>query len=66
MVARGELDLLSRDQDRAVAQLAGKTAMAFDEVILFMPDPMQSGPVAFDRALVQGLLEKLETPDTEA
>lgn len=60
MVARGELDLLSRDQDRAIAKLAGEKAMAFDDVILFMPDPDQPAPVAFDPALIMDLVAKLE------
>ncbi len=66
MVARGELDLLTRDQDRAVAQQASKASVAFDDVILFMPDPMQPGPVAFDRTLVLDLLDKLAGPETDA
>lgn len=61
MVARGELDLLSRDQDRAIAKMAGDEAMAFDDVILFMPDPHQPAPVAFDPALILDLVKKLET-----
>lgn len=60
MVARGELDLLSRDQDQAIAKLAAEKAMAFDEVILFMPDPQQAGPVAFDAKLILDLLANLE------
>ncbi len=60
MVARGELDLLSRDQDRATAKLAVDTAMAFDEVILFMPDPQQAGPVAFDPKVILDLVAHLE------
>lgn len=60
MVARGELDLLSRDQDRAIAKMAGDEAMAFDDVILFMPDPHQLAPVAFDPALILDLVKKLE------
>ena len=60
MVARGELDLLSRDQDRAIAKLAGEQAMAFDDVILFMPDPHQLAPVAFDPDLILDLVRKLE------
>lgn len=60
MVARGELDLLSRDQDRAIAKLSGEKAVAFDDVILFMPDPQQPAPVAFDPALILDLVKKLE------
>lgn len=60
MVARGELDLLARDQDRAIAKLAGEKAVAFDDVILFMPDPEQPAPVAIDPALILDLVAKLE------
>lgn len=60
MVARGELDLLSRDQDRAIAKLAADQAIAFDDVILFMPDPDQPVPVAFDPKLILDLVQTLE------
>lgn len=66
MVARGELDLLARDQDRTIAKLAGEKAMAFDDLILFMPDPKQMAPVAFDPALILDLLTKLEVSASEA
>jgi hypothetical protein len=66
IVARGELDLLARDQDRAIAQQAVEKAMAFDDLILFMPDPHQPAPVAFDRDLILDLIGKLEDIGSDA
>jgi hypothetical protein len=40
--------------------------MAFDDLILFMPDPKQTAPVAFDPALILDLLTKLEVKASEA
>lgn len=60
MVARGELDLLSRHADPAMAGLAAKEAMAIDEMIIAMPDPHQAAPVAYDLAPLQDLIARLE------
>lgn len=64
IVARGELDLLAKDP--AAAKRAGEQALAMDDVILFMPDPNQPAPVAFDKALILDLIGKLQTVATEA
>lgn len=63
MVARGELDLLARSADRDVAKLAGEMAVAFDDLILFMPDPGQSRPVAIDRTQILELVARLPAAD---
>jgi hypothetical protein len=39
LAARGELDLLMRDSDPAIAKYASEAAMAFDDVIISLPDP---------------------------
>lgn len=66
MVARGELDLLSRNADPALAKLAVSEATAIDEIILSMPDPNQSGVVEFDRAPILKLIERLGSQDEAA
>lgn len=66
MVARGELDLLSRNADPRLAKLAASEAMALDEIILTMPDPNQTAPVAFDPAPVLKLIQRLEAQDEAA
>ncbi|WP_333814494.1 hypothetical protein [Tabrizicola sp.] len=66
MVARGELDLLARSADPGLAQLALSEAMALDEIILSMPDPAGSGPVAFDPAPILELVKRLERRDEAA
>lgn len=66
MAARGELDLLMHDSDPAIAKYAGEAAMAFDEVIISLPDPGQGGPVEVDPALFNGLVSRLEGIDQEA
>lgn len=60
MVARGQLDQITRSGDPAVKQSATKMALAFDDVILFAPDPGASAPVPFDPALVTSLVETLK------
>ncbi|MDM7931738.1 hypothetical protein [Tabrizicola sp.] len=59
MVARGQLDSLMRSADPTIKQSATKMALAFDDVILFAPDPGASGPVKFDPGLVTSLVETL-------
>lgn len=66
MAARGELDLLMRDSDPAIAKYATEAAMAFDEVIISLPDPGQTAPVEIDPALFQDLVTRLESIDQEA
>ncbi|MBL9049802.1 MAG: hypothetical protein JNK19_06800 [Tabrizicola sp.] len=58
MVARGELDFLARDP--AIAKIAAEQAMAFDDLIISLPDPHQSAPVAVDPALFKALLTRIE------
>jgi hypothetical protein len=59
MVARSQLDVLASSSDPAIKKAASDMAMAFDDVILFAPDPNASAPVPFDPALVAQLLGKL-------
>jgi hypothetical protein len=60
MSARGELDLLLRHEDPAIAELAKEEAMAFDDLILSMPDPHQPAAVEFDVGLIKALIARLE------
>jgi hypothetical protein len=60
MSARGELDLLMRDPDPAIAKLAVEQAMLFDDLILSMPDPHQAAPVELDASLINELISRLE------
>ena len=60
LVARNQLDLLVRGQDAAVAEAAMKMALVFDDIILSMPDPVASAPVAFDRAPLIEAIAALE------
>lgn len=64
--ARGELDLLMRDPDPAIAKYAKEAAMAFDDVIISLPDPNQNAPVQIDPALFKDLVTRLEKIDQEA
>lgn len=66
MAARGELDLLSRSGDPAMAKLAVAEGMAVDEVLISMPDPSQSGPVTFDPTPILDLIGRLEKMDEAA
>lgn len=66
MAARGELDLLMRDPDPAIAKYASESAMAFDDLIISLPDPNQSTPVQLDPAPFNDLVGKLEKIDQEA
>lgn len=60
MVARGQLDLLTSSSDLAIKKSAAVMALAFDDVILFAPDPNAKAPVQFDPALVTQLIETLK------
>ncbi len=60
IVARGKVDLLMKSADPAVAKAALDMALAMDEVILALPDPAVSAPVAFDPAPVAALLARVE------
>jgi hypothetical protein len=60
MVARSQLDVLTSSSDPAIKTSASGMALAFDDVILFMPDPGAKAPVAFDPALVTQLLTTLQ------
>ena len=64
--ARGELDLLMRDSDPAIAKYAKEAAMAFDDVLISLPDPNQNAPVEIDPALFKDLAIRLEKIDQEA
>ena len=66
MVARGELDLLARSNDPGLAKLAVAEGMALDEIILSMPDPNQTAPVAFDPTPIWQLIERLGAGDEAA
>jgi hypothetical protein len=66
LAARGELDLLMRDSDPAIARYAAEAAMAFDEVIISLPDPDQTAPVELDPDLFKDLVTRLEKIDQEA
>lgn len=61
MVARGQLDLLTSSSDLVIKQSAADMALAFDDVILFAPDPNAKAPVQFDPALVTQLIETLKS-----
>lgn len=60
MAARGQLDLLTKSSDLAIKQSAADMALAFDDVILFAPDPNANAPVQFDPALITRLIETLK------
>jgi hypothetical protein len=60
-VARTEADLLLRAKDPVLAKSAVKIVLALDDVILFMPDPAAAGPVSFDKALVDGAADQIDT-----
>lgn len=60
IAARGKLDALTASTDPAVKASAAAMALAFDDVILFAPDPNAKGPVAFDPALVTQLVTALK------
>jgi hypothetical protein len=66
MAARGDLDLLMRDSDPSIANYASEAAMAFDEVIISLPDPNQTAPLELDPAMFNGLVARLEQMDQEA
>lgn len=59
-VARTQIDLLVRNEDPAVAKAARDMALAFDDVILSMPDPNAGGPVTFDPAPILAAIGILE------
>lgn len=60
MAARGNLGALTSSSDPAIRKLAESMALAFDDVILFAPDPAATAPVAFDPALVLDLVKTLQ------
>lgn len=61
MVARNQIDLLTRNEDPAIAEAAKTMALTFDDVILSMPDPSTTTPVAFDPAPILNAIGVLET-----
>lgn len=63
MVARGQLDLLARSEDAAIAKLATDEAIMLDDVILSMPDPNQTAPVAYDPAGLTDLIDRIQKMD---
>lgn len=64
MVARNQLDELIMTGDPASKKAAQGVALAFDDVVLSLPDPNAKAPVAFDPAIVQGLVSALEQAAT--
>ena len=66
MAARGELDLLARNQEPGMAKLAVKETLAIDDVILSMPDPNQMAPVNFDPTPILQLIDRLKAVDEAA
>ena len=60
IVARKGVDLMLHNDDPALAKAAQDTALAFDDVILTLPDPKQSAPVTVDPAAILSLVTKLE------
>lgn len=60
MIERGKVDLLMQSGDPAIAKAAADMALAMDEVILMMPDPAVTEPVAYDPAPVATLLGQLQ------
>lgn len=60
MVARNEIDLQFRSEEAAIAKAAKEMALAFDDVILSMPDPNAAGPVSFDPAPILAAIGVLE------
>jgi hypothetical protein len=60
MIQRGKIDLLMQSGNPVVSAASTDMATALDNVILSMPDPMVSEPVAFDAAPVAALLAQLE------
>jgi len=59
MVAGGQLDVLASSSDPAIKAAASGMASAFDDLILFAPDPTASATLPFDPALVTQLLGTL-------
>lgn len=59
-VARTEVDLLMRATDPVKAKAAVKMVLALDDVLLSMPDPAATGPVAFDPAVIAAAIATLE------
>lgn len=60
MVARNQIDLLLKSKDPVIAKAASEMALTFDDVILSMPDPNTSAPVAFDPAPILSAITTLE------
>ncbi|MBA3909706.1 MAG: hypothetical protein C0524_07415 [Rhodobacter sp.] len=60
MVARTQVDLLSRSQDAAIIEAAREMVSAFDNIIIEMPDPNAGGAVAFDPAPLLEVITRLE------
>jgi hypothetical protein len=60
MVARSQVDFLMFSSDPKVVATANKMALTLDDVILSLPDPNTSAPVALDPALVLGTIGTLE------
>lgn len=58
--AQDFLDELAASKDPVIKSKASAMVAAFDDVILSLPDPMASGPVDVDPALIGGLLGALE------
>lgn len=59
LTTRTSLDLLMRDPDPAVVDAAGAVALALDDLILSLPDPSATAPVAMDPAQVQAAFKAL-------
>lgn len=60
IIQRNKIDLLMQSANPVVAKSSTDMAMALDNVILSMPDPMVTEPVLFDPAPVVALLAQLD------
>ncbi|WP_284164611.1 hypothetical protein [Frigidibacter sp. SD6-1] len=61
MIARDQLDMLVLSEDAMVKQAAIKMVLAFDDVILGLPDPASNGSVAIDPMPVEALIESMRS-----
>ncbi|MCY1127683.1 hypothetical protein OU426_12535 [Frigidibacter sp. RF13] len=60
MVARGQLDTLMRSSDPLTKKSAEKMALAFDEVVLDLPDPGAGAAVEIEPTTVLALIDTLK------
>lgn len=60
MAARSQLDALMIGDDFAKKKIATKMALEFDSIILELPDPKASAPVAIDPSVVEAFIGVLK------